>query len=283
MNVPTTTIATLEKARSAAEGIGIELIPLVMQFGYSNSLLQNNPNLAAGLPVKDCEFIAQDRQLVVASAPNVLDGGGFESATRNAPAGWDWIDGFGTMTELDSNVKHSGGSALLMHEFGASQNSGGNCRIVKKVLLKPFHEYRLSMWVKTESLRTDEFKFMPLSAGEQPLALSHKNLGVKPTQDWTQHCVVFNSLQQTEVNIYLGLWGAKSGRVWMDDVQLEMVGGVNLLRREGCPIHVVSQDATIEYQEGRDFQRWEDPLLGCVPYLGEYEDHHACPTHTLDH
>ncbi len=267
----------LTRTREAAQRLGIELIPLVMQIGYSNSILQNNPNLAAGLPVQDCQFVVQNSEAVVAATTNLLDGGEFETAARVVPTGWDWIDGFGTSTRLDTTVKHAGGSALLMHEFQQNQDSGGNCRVVKRVTLKPFHEYRLTLWVKSQDLRADEFKFMPLTVGDNSRALNHASLGVKPTQDWTRHRIVFNSLQHEEVSIYLGLWGAQSGQVWIDDVQLEEVGGINLLRRVGCPIHVRSIDGTIEYEEGRDFEYWQDPSLGRIPYLGEFEDDHDEP------
>jgi hypothetical protein len=267
----------LQRTRAAAEKLNLELIPLVMQIGYSNSILQNNPNLAAGLPVNDCVFVARDGNLTIAGQGNLLGGGGFETASRNAPSGWDWIDGFGTSTELDEQVKHSGSSALLMHNFAASKDTGGNCRVVRRVSLKPFHQYRITMWVKSDELRASEVKFMPLTNGDKRIPLNYAHLGVKPTQDWTRHRIVFNSLQHRDVSIYIGLWNAQSGRMWIDDVVLEEVGGVNLLRREGCPIRVRSDDGSVDYEEGRDFQRWEDPHLGRIPYLGEFDDDHDAP------
>ncbi len=161
----------LKRTREMADRLEIELIPLVMQIGYSNSILQNNPNLAAGLPVKDCEFVVDGDEAALASNRNLLDGGGFETAERNKPTGWDWIDGFGTSTVLDTKVIHSGMSALSMQAFRKVESSGGNCRVVKRVALKPFHEYRLTMWVKSDGLRASEFKFMPLSVGDHAVAL----------------------------------------------------------------------------------------------------------------
>ncbi|MBB3207377.1 hypothetical protein FHS27_003198 [Rhodopirellula rubra] len=265
----------LVRTRTVAEELELELIPLVMQIGYSNSLLQNNPNLAAGLPVKDCKFVVKQNEARPASKQNFLDGGDFEAASKNAPERWDWIDGFGTASKLDASIKHSGRSSLRMDASRKDEGSGGNCRVVRRVTLKPFHEYRLTLWVKSDGLQTSEFKFMPIDEGGR--ALNHANLGIKSTQDWTRHRVVFNSLEHKEVNVYLGLWGAQSGQVWIDDVQLEEVGGINLLRREGCPLRVRSGDGSVEYQEGLDFTRWEDPLLGRVPYAGEYDDDHEAP------
>jgi hypothetical protein len=56
---------------------------------------------------------------------------------------------------------------------------------------------------------------------------------------------------------------------------------VNLLRREGCPIRVASEDGTTKYVEGRDFETWADPKLGQVPYAGEFDDDHEAPAIVL--
>ena len=41
---------------------------------------------------------------------------------------------------------------------------------------------------------------------------------LKSTQDWAQVAVPFNSLDNDEVNVYLGQWGGKEGKVWLWDV-----------------------------------------------------------------
>ena len=48
---------------------------------------------------------------------------------------------------------------------------------------------------------------------------------VKGTQDWTEHHVVFNSLDNSEVNVYLGVWGGGKGNC---------SGKIGRLRRWGC-------------------------------------------------
>ncbi len=263
----------LRRTRDVAEKIDIELIPCVMPIGYSNSILQNNPNLAAAMPVKDCEFVANAASATVAEKGDLLPGGGFEIAERQRPAGWDWIDGFGASTSLDAKIKHSGKSSLRMQNFRKG-NEASNCRVVKNIKLKSYHQYRLSMWVKTDRWMGGEFKVMPLVGSR---ALNHANLGVKSTQDWTRHRVVFNTMEYEDVRFYLGLWSGRSGTIWIDDVRLETVGGVNLVRRPGCPIRVTSEDAKIQYVEGQDFERWTDPKLGNDPYAGEYSDDHDAP------
>ncbi len=263
----------LERSRKFADEVGMELIPCVMPIGHSNSILQNDPNLAAGLPAKDCVFVADQTQATAVPEEALLPGGGFDAAEKNKPQGWDWLDGFGRSTTLDEKVKHSGNAALKMREFSKGSEVS-NCRVVKNLKLKPFHQYRLTLWVKTEGFEGGEFKAMPLAKGK---SLNYANLGVKSTQDWTRHRIVFNTLERSEVSLYLGLWGGERGVIWMDDVQLETVGGVNLLRREGCPLKVTSEDGQIEYAEGRDFEPWKDPKLGNDPYLGEFSDDHEAP------
>lgn len=263
----------LQRTYQLARELDVELIPCVMPIGYSNSILQNDPNLAAALPVTDCLFVAGRKTASVADASNQLPGGGFDVAERNRPAGWDWVDGFGTSATLDTREKRSGASSLRMTDFKRG-NEYGNCRVVRTLQLKPYHQYRVTLSVKTDRLDADEFKVMPLANGR---VLSHAHVGIKPTQDWTQHRIVFNSLNHQDARLYIGLWGGRGGSIWIDDVSLEVVGGVNLVRRAGCPLRVIGADSGIEYREGRDFRPWSDPKLGSVPYLGEYDDDHDAP------
>ncbi|QDU93296.1 hypothetical protein [Lignipirellula cremea] len=264
----------LQQVRQAAEDLKLELIPLVMPIGYSNSLLQNDPNLAAGLPVKNCELLVQNGVASLADSPNLLPGGDLETAGKAVPTGWDFVDQFGSGSQLDRQEKHAGDSSLRLGDFTPQD---GRRRIAKKVRLQPFHQYRLTVWIKTEDLRGSEFRFLPIPVDSKRPFLSHANLGVKPTQPWTRHRVIFNSLEHKEVLIYLGVWEGKSGKVWIDDIRLEEVAGVNMVRRSGCPLHVRCFDGSVTYEEGRDFERWEDPQLGRVPYLGEYDDSHEAP------
>ena len=44
----------LRRTAQTADELGLEIIPMVGSFGYSNDMLQNDPNLAEGLAVRDC-------------------------------------------------------------------------------------------------------------------------------------------------------------------------------------------------------------------------------------
>jgi len=71
----------------------------------------------------------------------------------------------------------------------------------------------------------------------------------------------FNSLEYGKVNIYAGAWGGKAGRFWMDDLAIEEVGLLNVLRRPGTPVTVRSEATDAVYEEGRDFAPIQDEKL----------------------
>ena len=98
--------------------------------------------------------------------------------------------------------------------------------------------YRFSCWAKTKDLASPG-AFHPHRhrhgrRGTRQLTFLRRR-GRKPSSDdWKLLEVVFNSLDETEVNLYAGLWGGGTGTLWIDDLNLEALGLVNVLRRDGC-------------------------------------------------
>jgi hypothetical protein len=86
---------------------------------------------------------------------------------------------------------------------------------------------------------------------------------------------VFNTLGNKQVTLYAGVWGGRSGKAWIDDVKLEELALVNVLRRGGCPLVVTSDDGKTVYEEGKDFAPVVDRKLGKTPWAGEYSFDHA--------
>ena len=267
--------ANLARFKTVADELGLDIVPAVCHVGYSNNTLQNDPNQAEGLAVRDAPFIVRGKEAVLADRENLLPGGGFEQAGPKGFTGWDWMDSFGQVIERDTAVKHSGAASARMGNFRKGEGHG-NCRIVKKLALAPWRQYHLSVWIKTDGAAPAGDIRMAVLAPDGR-SLNYAYLGVRPTQDWTQHHIVFNSLEYANLSLYLGIWGGQAGTIWVDDASLEPCAGVNMLRREGCPVRVTSDDGKQEYAEGRDFERWEYPKMGRVPYAGEYEPYHAEP------
>jgi hypothetical protein len=265
----------LRRTKKAADEAGMELIPIAGSFGYSNDLLQNDPNFAEGLAVRDCVFAVKDGRAMVADAKNLLPFGDFEQFKGNTAAGWDYVDGPGQSSFADADVKHGGRFALRMQDFPKG-NEGGNGRVSKKLDVKPWHQYHVSFWLKTRDVEpAGDMRVAVLRADGR--SLNWANLEAKPTQDWTQHHAVFNSLENDKVSVLIGIWGGRRGTFWLDDVEMRPVAGINLLRRDGCPLRVTSEDGATEYAEGKDFERWVDPRMGVVPWAGAYEVYHAEP------
>jgi hypothetical protein len=132
--------------------------------------------------------------------------------------------------------------------------------------------------VKTEGLTTaGEFRLNVISAGEKRggRSLTYTEGGIATTQDWKHVEVVFNSLDHDAVNLYAGVWGRGKGTLWIDELAIEELGLVNVIRRPGCPLVVASDDGRTIYQEGRDYLPVADPKLGNVPFAGEYDTAHA--------
>ena len=261
----------LERVREAADRLGIEVIPAVIPVGYSGSILQHDPNLAAALPVRDCPMVVRDGVATVADASNRLPNGGFEQADGKKIPGWDWMD---PCAARDTAVAHSGEASLRMTGF-RKKDEHGHGRVVRKLALAPFRQYRVDCWIRTKDLSgTGKVRIMPLADGQ---ALNYTEPGVKATQEWTRHSILFNSLRHEEVRLYIGIWGGRDGTLWLDDVSLREVAGVNMLRREGCPLRVTSDDGRTVYEEGRDFKHWAYPKMGRVPWPGSFEVVHPEP------
>jgi len=262
------------RVKEAAAKAGIEIIPAIFPIGYSSGLLAHDPNLAEGMPVKEAPFVVKGTEAVlVPDPPAALVNGGLEEVKGDRFVGFSYQDDPGKTTFADRDVVHGGKVSCRMQDIG-KENANGVCRLIQKVKVRPHACYRFSCWVKTQDLvLKGEFKLLALGAKGRSLTFHTGH--VKPTQDWAQVEVVFNSLDETQVSLYVGQWGGKSGTMWLDDLELKELALVNVLRRDGCPLVVASADGQTVYEEGKDFQPVRDAKLGTDPWAGEYAFRHA--------
>jgi hypothetical protein len=232
--------SNLEKAKKLAAELKLELVPALFDIGYSNNLLWHDPNLAEGLPVKDSLFVVKGGEAKLVADPPVSIGG--------------------KPSYKDEVVTIEGGVATLA-------DFKGNGRMNWKLKVSPFRCYHVSAKVKTEEF-TAEPRINVLGGKR---SLQHQNLGAKRTQDWTEHHVVFNSLDNSEVTVYLGVWGGGKGKLQWKDWKIEEVGLLNVLRRPGTPCIVKG------YVEGKDYEPIADPAMGSKPWKGEFSSWHQPP------
>lgn len=243
----------IARVKAIAAATHLEIVPAVFPVGYSNDILWHDPNLIEALPVRAALFVVKAGEARLQADPPIgLKGGDFSDLKL-----WDWHD---------PNVISDHGAILIQDP------KGQNARIAQKLKLTPFRQYHVTLRVKTQEFRgTPEVKV--LAAG---YALNYNSLGVKPTQAWTTRHVVFNSLSNSEAQIYFGCWGGSTGSLWFDDATLDEVGLVNLVRRGGAPLVVKSESGTT-LKEGKDFDHVVDTQMGVRPWKGSYDIFHEPP------
>lgn len=238
---------------ATAGELKLEIVPAVFPIGYSNDLLWHDPNLAESLPARDALFVVHGGAATLQPDPHVaLRGGDFTDLKA-----WNWHD---------ETVVGDHGAAMV------KDPAGKNARLMQKLKVVPFRQYHISVRIKTQDFHgTPEVKVL---VNDRSLVFS--NLGTKPTQDWTEHHAVFNSLENTEVALYLGCWDGQTGSLWWDDAKFEEVGLLNLVRRTGAPLIVKTDDGR-ELKEGADFEPVSDPKMGSLPWKGCYDIWHEPP------
>lgn len=264
-----------EQVKQLCAELKLELIPAVAPIGYSDGLLAHNPNLAEGIPVQDAEFrVTREGQVELVRSARLLPGGGFEDHRDHVATGWQLQDGPGEFSFIDPEVKHSGASSLRWERKSGSGYL--NARVSRLVKVAPWRQLHASVWIRTRDFTAaNELRLFAIGADGR--VLSHSNVGVKKNQEWTRHDAIINTLANTEVRFYCGTWGLAGGTLWMDDLHLEETAFVNLLRRPGCPLKVVSADDGTVFEEGRDFEPLADPKMGRIPWDGGFEVYHEPP------
>ena len=244
----------VERVKRIAAADHLQIVPTVFPIGYSESILSHDPNLAEGLPVRDELFVVKSGIARPEADPPVgLKGGDFRDLS-----GWKFHD---------PDVTAENGTARM------TAPQGQNARIVQSITVHPFRQYHISVEVKTDNFAgTPEVKVLTKNTE----SLNYANLGVEKTQDWKVHHVVFNSLDNSEVSIYLGCWDGRTGSLWWRNAKIEETGPVNLLRREGAPLEVRIEGRR-SLVEGTDFEKLVDPRMGTVPWTGGFEVWHQPP------
>ena len=245
--------------RQAAKRNGLELIALVMGGTHDR-------NYVEGLPVKDALFVVHGASAtLLPDNPTRVVNGEFEEFAGDHFKNWAFQDDEGVTSFVDREVKHGGTASLRMEHIG--KNPARHCRIMQQITLQPQRQYRISFWLKSENLSPADPEVKVLKTDGLG-ALSFQTVHVEQTQDWKHYDISFNSMDNSTANFYLGSWNGKDGKMWWDDLRVEEIGLVNVLRRPGCPVAVRSENGA-PYEEGRDFGRIVDPKLH--PWVAYHE------------
>ena len=238
--------------KHAAKQHGLGLIAMVMG-GV------RDPNYVEGFFAQDAHFVVNNSKAQhTPDNPTKVANGDFEDFRDNHFNGWQFQDSEGQTTFADHEIKHSGTTSLRMENVG--NNPGQHCRIMQTIHLQPRRQYKITVWVKTQDLSTGIVPEVKLLTTKGDGGISYESFHCDVSQDWKQYNLVFNSLENTSALLYLGTWGGTTGKIWWDDLRVDEIALVNMLRRPGCPVTVRGDDGTI-YTEGADYVHLVDPML----------------------
>jgi hypothetical protein len=236
-------------------------------FGWSNGALVANGNLAEGQRVTGARFRVgrNGRELAFVNSLPPLENSGFEDGRKA---------GFGTGDPSIglSSAAHSGKQAA------AIVDASGNARLRQKVTLTPWRQYHLRLW-----LRSKDFHGSPPVVEVQDWwhrrhIRLYAQISIAATQEWKQFDYTFNSQDTGWAYLYLGVWGATKGVLWVDDIQLEETAPVYVVRRSGAPLTVYDPSHTqTVFKEGRDFNYVCDPVLSAPQTV--FRDLYHAPVH----
>jgi hypothetical protein len=254
----------LNRVKELCDGYGIETVPIFLSAGYGTGLSYDK-NLAAGLPVRDSLFVVQGEKAVLRPDHEVeIVNSGFEDIRDGK------LEGFASPAELgevafeDREVFKEGRSSLRFENFAKFPRESG--RLNQAVKVRPYRSYVLSCWMKAEGMDPPR----PFSLGHirfevygQPdgRRLQYHDPEVPADTDWVRVAVGFNSWDYEEAEFSIGAWTSENGRFWIDDLQINEVGLVNILRRPGTPVVVRGEKSGTVYEEGKDFAPISDPEL----------------------
>ncbi len=257
------------EAMAYARARGLQVTVPGMPYGYSNDVLENNPNLAESQRVVGTQYQVDSTASSlqpVNSFPGLLNSG-FESGSV------DWFDIGDAGVGVDYSVAHTGNASARI------SFAQGNGRIRQFLNLQPWRQYHLRFFVKSQAyggyaqfaiFNYWNFDISPLSS---PIIVAED-------QDWTEMDFTFNSQNTTQAWLYMGIWGGSAGNLWFDDVQIEETGLIYLTRRSGTPLQMYDpNNPNVVFQEGADYNYIADPVMSTLtPFSGSW---HTPPTITL--
>jgi hypothetical protein len=228
----------------------MRVLGLAAPFGYSNDVLNVNPNWAEPQRVVGAEFEvdASGKRLNFKNSFPGLVNPGFEAGRSG------WFDTNDPAIGVNEVARSGKNAAVIV-------DAPGNARLRQRITLKPLREYHLQLFYKSKDFRGGPMVEIFDSADQNKVRFN-ANIHANGTQNWTELDYAFDSQDTTDAYLYLGVWGGSSGILWFDDVTLEETALVYVPRRAGTPIKMYdpAHPDTV-YKEGVDFNPIHDPTM----------------------
>jgi alpha-N-arabinofuranosidase len=142
----------------------------------------------------------------------------FEEMEGDLPRGWKTAQWRGKAELAVDALARSGSRSVRI-----SSPEGADSAWTTVVPVRPYAQYRLSGWIRTEGLQVIDGKGALLNIHGFRLLQTKV---ITDTQDWTRVEIVFDSEANDalQINCLFGGWGKARGTAWFDDIELELLG-----------------------------------------------------------
>lgn len=157
--------------------------------------------------------------------------------------GWNFDPGTNGVTHFYDNIAKHGTKSLFIN---ADRFATG--RWTSKVLLKPWSRYKFTGWIKTENLVSENGR----GAGFRMGGLNVEPKGFTGTNDWTLVNYELETVENdcTVIDCMLDIEKNAKGRVWFDDMNLELISSEKIstdiqinsaVKAEPMPVYIYGQ------------------------------------------
>jgi hypothetical protein len=247
-------VTRLKQAKAICDRYHLDFVPPLFSTGYGGGILKHDKNLAEGVLARDALFIVKGGEARFSpEASTSFTNGGFE----NGLTGYESIE----KASIDNEVAHTGKSSLRLEGWGGKADD--TAHVVQAVSVKPYRQYRLSCWVKSEGVKPT-ILFGIHADTQDGRSLHPWEPRISGTSGWKQLISGFNSSSAGKFRLDIGVFEIEkgaAGKVWVDDLKIEEVGLLNVVRRGGTPVTVSDEKTGALYQEGKDYAAVADPQL----------------------
>jgi hypothetical protein len=266
----------LEQVITYAKSKGMKIMPSVFPYGYSNDILNQNPNWAEAQRVTGTQFqvSADGAQLNLINSFPGLQNASFESGQTA------WFSYGDPDVSVDTTVAHTGSNSARIAQGPGSNNA----RLFQQFSVVPWRQYHLRLWIKTQNLTfSSGFAVYVMDSSDWNAQRLNGYISMSGAanvnQDWTAYDFTINSQSSTSLSLLMGEWGGSVGTLWVDDVVFEETDLVYVVRRDGTPLKMYDPaNSSTVFQEGTDFNSISDPEVAPGGFTDKY---HTPPVVTL--
>ena len=110
------------RVRAEATKLGLELVVCVFPFGYGGPFLAHDPNLAAGLPIRNASLVRRGDRLVP-EQPARVGNGSFEEYRGDRAADFGLQDDSGKGSFVDTKIFREGRASLRFENAGSTAST----------------------------------------------------------------------------------------------------------------------------------------------------------------